>query len=389
MFDFCQNLEYFSQTLDPVEPSGGKPLSEIIFVTRLELLHALGDIEALGGERAEIAATLRETVASMNEKNFLVRPHLELVERFRTLEAWETITLRDLAALKDRVAKLPNELDPEHEDAKRFDVVMLNAQLGLLVHEPFERQRNRIINIASALEDLGTSIPAVNDQMPLIVDIQTDQWWVNASYPMLEDARKRLRTLVQLIERTRKAILYSDFTDEIGEGTNVELPGTGGTIASNEFEQFHKKARHFLNEHLANDIVAKVRSGEPISAADMDELQRVLVAAGIGDTETFAQASERAGSFALFVRSIVGLDRAAAKQAFANFLDDKRYTHNQITFVNLVIDYLTQHGTIDPGRIYESPFTAIAPEGPETIFTDSDLDEFFSIVQQFYETAFV
>ena len=389
VFDFCQNLEYFSQTLDPVEPSGGKPLSEIIFVTRLELLHALGDIEALGGERAEIAATLRETVASMNEKNFLVRPHLELVERFRTLEAWETITLRDLAALKDRVAKLPNQLDPEHEDAKRFDVVMLNAQLGLLVHEPFERQRNRIINIASALEDLGTSIPAVNDQMPLIVDIQTDQWWVNASYPMLEDARKRLRTLVQLIERTRKAILYSDFTDEIGEGTNVELPGTGGTIASNEFEQFHKKARHFLNEHLANDIVAKVRSGEPISAADMDELQRVLVAAGIGDTETFAQASERAGSFALFVRSIVGLDRAAAKQAFANFLDDKRYTHNQITFVNLVIDYLTQHGTIDPGRIYESPFTAIAPEGPETIFTDSDLDEFFSIVQQFYETAFV
>ena len=389
VFDFCQNLEYFSQTLDPVEPSGGKPLSETIFATRLELLHALGGVEALGGERAEIVATLRETVASMNEKNFLVRPHLELVERFRTPEAWETITLRDLAALKDRIAKLPNQLDPEHEDAKRFDVVMLNAQLGLLVHEPFERQRNRIINIASALEDLGTSIPAVNDQMPLIVDIQTDQWWVNASYPMLEDARKRLRTLVQLIERTRKAILYSDFTDELGAGTNVELPGTGGTIASNEFEQFHKKARHFLNEHLANDIVAKVRSGEPISAADMDELQRVLVAAGIGDTETFAQASERAGSFALFVRSIVGLDRAAAKQAFASFLDDKRYTHNQITFVNLVIDYLTQHGTIDPGRIYESPFTAIAPEGPETIFTDRDLDEFFSIVQQLYETAFV
>ena len=33
----------------------------------------------------------------MNPDNFLVRPHLELVERFRTPEAWETITLTDLA----------------------------------------------------------------------------------------------------------------------------------------------------------------------------------------------------------------------------------------------------------------------------------------------------
>ncbi len=387
VFDFCENLEHFSQEFDSAEPSGARPLSEVLFSARLELLHALEGIEALGGERAEVAATLRETVASMNENNFLVRPHLELVERFRTPEAWEKVTLEDLAALSDRVAKLPDQLDPELEEAKRFDVVMLNAELGLLRGEPFERQRNRIINIASALEDLGTSIPVVAEQQELIADIQTDEWWDNISYPMLEDARKRLRNLVHLIERTRKNVLYSDFTDELGESTEVELPGTGGSVASNEFEQFRKKARHFLNEHLANDIVAKVRSGEPITAADMDELQRVLVAAGIGDTDTFAQASQRAGSFGLFIRSIVGLDRAAAKQAFAQFLDDKRYTRNQIEFVNLVIDYLTQHGTIDPGRIYDSPFTSVAPEGPDAIFPAPDLDEFFNIVQHLHDTA--
>ena len=176
----------------------------------------------------------------------------------------------------------------------------------------------------------------------------------------------------------------------LGEVAVVDLPGTGGSLASNELEQFHKKARHFLNENLANDIVPKIRSGRPISTSDMDELQRVLVAAGIGDTDTFAQASERAGSFALFVRSVVGLDRAAAEQAFAKFLDDKRYTRNQITFVNLVIDYyLTQHGTIDARRVYESPFTAIAPEGPQAMFENADLDEFFNIVRQLRNAAAV
>ena len=79
--------------------------------------------------------------------------------------------------------------------------------------------------------------------------------------------------------------------------------------------------------------------------------------------------------------------RAAAKQAFNRFLDDKRYSRNQITFVNLVIDYLTEHGTIDPGRVYDSPFTSVAPEGPETIFIEGDLDDFFEIVRQLHDAA--
>ena len=387
VFDFCQNLEYFSEPLEAAESSGGPPLSEIIFTARLELLHALDGIEDLGDERAEIAATLREAVVSMNPDNFLVRPHLELVERFRTPEAWEKITLTDLAALNERVAKLPDQLDPDNADAKRFDVVMLNAQLHLLQHEPFERQRKRIIRLASALEDLGTSIPAVKAQMALILDIQTDEWWVDVSYPMLENARKRLRSLVHLIEHIHKTPLYSDFTDSLGDSTEVEIPGTGGTASSADFAQFRKKAQRFLADHLADEIVAKVRSGEPLTATDMDELQRVLVAAGIGDTDTFTQASQRAGSFGLFVRGLVGLDRASAKRAFNRFLDDKHYSANQITFVNLVIDYLTEHGAIEPGRIYESPFTAVAPEGPETIFIEADLDDFFEIVQQLSEAA--
>ena len=155
VFDFCQNLEYFSQELVPADKVGVKSLGEMLFSTRLELLQALGSIEALGDERAEVAATLHETVASMNPNNFLVRPHLELVERFSSLAAWDAVSLEDLAALNDRVAKLPDQLRADDEDAKRFDVVMLNAELSLLRREPFERQRRRIIGVASALEDLG------------------------------------------------------------------------------------------------------------------------------------------------------------------------------------------------------------------------------------------
>ena len=404
VFDFCGNLEYFSQPLASAEKSSGKSLSEILFSARLELLQMLDSVAALGDERAEIAATLHQTVASMNPDNFLVRPHLELVERFSSLEAWETASLADLAELNERVAKLPDQLDADSEDAKRFDVVMLNAQLRLLRREPFERQRRRIIRVASALADLGTAIPVVAQQQELIADIQTDEWWADVTYPMLEDARKRLRNLVQLIVHTNKNVLYSDFADEFGGVSVIKLPGTGepggdgdagddddagGGGAGDEFAQFRKKTQHFLKENLAEDVVAKVRSGEPLTLVDMSALQRVLVAAGIGDPDTFAEASKRAGSFGLFIRSLVGLDRAAAKRAFAKFLDNKRYSTNQIRFVDMVIDYLTEHGTVEERRVYESPFISVAPQGPDAIFVSDDVDEFFEIVKHLRNTAAV
>ena len=83
------------------------------------------------------------------------------------------------------------------------------------------------------------------------------------------------------------------------------------------------------------------------------------------------------------------MDRAAAKRAFAKFLDDKRYSANQIRFVEMVINFLTEHGTVNPGRIYESPFVSVAPEGPDAIFVPDDVNEFFEIVKHFRDTAAV
>lgn len=210
--------------------------------------------------------------------------------------------------------------------------------------------------------------------------MQHDEWWVDVTYSMLEQMRRRLRLLVPLIERTKKSIVYTNFNDQLGDGTEVELPGIGGSVASAEFAQFRKKAEHFLKEHLAEAAVAKVRSGEPLTAADIDELQRILVAAGIGNDDTFEQASRNAGSFGLFIRSLVGLDRAAAKAAFAEFLDDKRYSKNQIKFVTLIIDELTEHGVVDAARVYESPYDSVAPTGPEALFPGADLDRLFATI---------
>ena len=119
-----------------------------------------------------------------------------------------------------------------------------------------------------SLEDQQT-IPVIAEQLELILDVQSEEWWVDVSYPMLEEVRKKLRGLVHLIERAKKQPLYSDFEDEIGSGTVVDVPGTGGPVGSPEFAQFRKKAQHYLKEHLAEPAVAKVRSGQPLGDRDI------------------------------------------------------------------------------------------------------------------------
>ena len=286
-----------------------------------------------------------------------------------------------LAELGHRVAKLPTELDPEHEDAKRFDVLVLNTQLGVLRGEPYERQRRKIMTIAGLLEDQQT-IPVIAQQLELIQEIQVDEWWEHVSYPMLEEVRRKLRGLVQLIERSKKGVIYSDFADEAGVSVEIDLPGTGGAVVGNEFVQFRKKAEYFLMENLGEASVAKVRSGEPLTPEDIADLQRILVAAGVGSDETFAAASEQAGSLGRFVRSIVGLDRAAAKRAFAGFLDDKKYSKNQIAFVDLIINELAERGIVEAERIYEAPYIGLAPEGPDGIFVEADVAHIFELVDK-------
>src|SRR5688572_32360907 len=105
------------------------------------------------------------------------------------------------AELAHKVAGLPSELDPENEEAKRFDLLILNLQLAVLRVEPaFQRLRDQVKAIAGLLEEKA-SIPMVQQQLQLIHDIQTDEWWQDVTTPLLEFARKRLRSLVKLIDK--------------------------------------------------------------------------------------------------------------------------------------------------------------------------------------------
>lgn len=403
LFDYCQNLEFFSQNPETTDGSVGESLGKRLFKARLEVLGAIdtatkrgliehgseeralyGDADSAEELRREFAGMLCSEVAAMNHKNFVVRPKRRLVEKYSMPESWAVLSSEALTELALEVAGLPSELESEAEEAKRFDLLILNLQLALLRSEPgFIRLRDQVKAIAGLLEE-KSSIPMIREQMEIIQEVQTDEWWVDVTLPMLERVRKRLRLLVKLIEKAKRKPVYTDFEDEMGGENEVELPGFA---SPDEYERFRSKARAFLRAHQDHLTVHKLRLNEPLTPTDLAELERMLTESGVGKAAEIARAKEVSHGLGLFVRELVGLDREAAKVALSDFLSGKTLSANQIEFVNLIVDYLTEHGVMDAALLYESPFTDIAPQGPEGVFSEGQIDELVHVLEHIKETA--
>jgi type I restriction enzyme R subunit len=402
IFDYCQNLEFFGQNPLATDGSAGQSLAKRLFVRRLEMI---GELDHRGeavstvareertsfGEprtdtelRGAIADRLHDEVDRMNLDNFVVRPKRRLVEKFKKPASWAVLSPDDRIELAEEVAGLPSELDPEAEEAKRFDLLLLNLQLAVLRHEPwFERLRDQVKSIAGLLEE-KSAIPMVHAQLAIIQDLQTDEWWQDVTAPMLDSVRRRLRDLVRLIDKQQRRPIYTDFEDQIGVETGIALPGFG---SSGDFEKFRLKARAFLRAHHNHVAIHKLRTNRPLTAADLSELERMLAESGIGEPDDLSRAKRESQGLGLFVRALVGMDREAARAVMAGFLAGRTMSANQIEFVNLIVEHLTEHGVVEAARLYESPFTDLTPRGPDGLFASTEVDQLLKILDDIRAAA--
>jgi type I restriction enzyme R subunit len=118
-----------------------------------------------------------------------------------------------------------------------------------------------------------------------------------------------------------------------------------------------------------------------------NSVSTLIAVSGVGAAEDIQRAAAESQGLGLFVRSLVGLDRHAAKEALAGFLDGKGLGANQIEFVNLIVNHLTEHGVMDAAMLYQSPFTDITPRGPDGIFSSTQVDELVAAIEQVRRTA--
>lgn len=400
IFDFCANFEYFNE--HPKGAMGGlaEPLGKRLFKARLDLLSLLtskdnrtlgnltestGKYDAFVELRGGLSNELHEEVAAMNPNNFIVRTELEHVTRFADREVWNALDDAALGDLRTHVAGLPSEREAEQISAKLFDLVCLNLQLALVRStSDFMTYRDKVVELASQLEAME-SIPAVRAELALLQDVQTEEYWQDISLPMIEQVRRKLRGLIKFIERRPSNPVYSMLTDQIGEATVVDLKNfsTGINLA-----QYKKKVEAYIRANESHVAIAKLKHNRPLTPTDLNELEHfVYDSEPVQSRSRFEECYGRDKPLTLLIRSLVGLDRNAAKEAFGQFLDDNRYSSQQIRFVEMIIERLTRHGVMEAGQLYEPPFTALHHEGLDGTFGDADADAIVATITAINRSA--
>jgi type I restriction enzyme R subunit len=388
VFDFCFNFDFFRENPEGINAGDSAPLGTRLFRARVQLLghvQTSPELDPDAALRNSLANGLHGEVAAMNRENFIVRMHLEAVERFEDRAAWQQLSENDREMLQRELAGLPSEIATDDIESRLFDLTALRMQLALVEgdHGAFETHRKRVVEIAMLLEEKGT-IPAVAAQLEYIAAVQEIAFWEGIALAGLEELRLRLRGLIPFLDKKKRTIVYTDFKDEVlgvREEQAVHIPKMTGA-------QYAKKVNDYLRNHLNDMVIHRLRTNQPLTADDLKSLEKTLVEIGEDDGETLLSdllARSEAPSLAHFVRSLVGMDRSAAQAAFSQFLNDRSLTAQQIRFVELVIDQLTARGVMDASALYEPPFSNLHAGGPDELFAGKEnvINAVFQVFKSF------
>jgi type I restriction enzyme, R subunit len=370
VFDYCQNFEFFNANPKGYQSRAQEPLSQQLFKMRLNLLEHYSKLrnkdDSVAELDKELADLLHERVSSMPNENFIVRPKRRWVDKYLKREAWENLSQTDLTDLDIQVSGLPTTLKEEDETFLRFDSIALQLQLAHLEGlVKFEKLKDKIIDFARQLESIN-NIPMVEVQKPFLQEVQESLFWEGITLEMMEEIRLNMRGLIQFLDKKSRNDVYPNWKDEIGVG--IVVP-PGFTVTGVNLYQYRKKVEQFLQAHQEQRVIRKIRFAMPLGLEDLQNLEEFFFEAeDIGSKADFEKAYPNAQRLPEFIRGLVGLDRNAAKDAFALYLDEKVFTADQIRFVNYLIDHLTMNGTIEERLLFEQPYTDIHTEGLTGVF---------------------
>ena len=319
---------------------------EFQLVCKLQSLE--GQSEELRAYRDELVRSMCAKVSALNRENFAVRQHLKYVELYSRPEGYQGITYADTLIEQDEIAPL---ILPDASPASvvRFDALMLGLELAYLSQETYGKARKDLLRHVRALSEME-NIPAIQEKSELIHTVLYTDYLESAGIAELETIRRELRELMVYIHP--KLVRYdTNFTDAI-----LDMSVHESELDYGELENYKAKAEYYVRNHQDLSAIAKLKTNQPLTEEDIQSLEKVLWSE-VGTREEYQQeyGDEPLGEF---VRSIVGLDMNAAKEAFSEYLNDVNLDSRQIYFVNQIIEYIVHNGMMkDLSVLQEAPFT--------------------------------
>lgn len=353
IFDYCGNFEFFRTSPNGFEGKEAKTLSEKIFGKKIRLMSVLQSDpfadESYQDWRKSLVTECHGQVERLSTDIFSVKLKREYVEKYKNVNAFTSISEGDKGELLDYIAPLVY-LDDDDEYAKRFDNFMYGMMLALIEEKPsFKSVKKQLCEVAEALEK-KISVPQIKEKLPLIKQINSDEYWAENDILLFEKTRKELRDLIKFLVEPgpgpRQIITrLTDPVIDMQEGIQLD--------PAYDFEDYKKKVNRYVAENGNSIAIHKLTHNIPLSSADYAELQRVFTVE-LGSQEDY-QREYGNTPFGLLIRKIAKLDHDAAMEAFSAFINDASLNQKQIAFFHKIINHVEKNGYMEDIKELQKP----------------------------------
>ena len=366
IFDFCGNFEFFRM-------NKGKPTANMIalqgaiFNLEFQIVYKLQDLhyqqeERLRAYRVALVDYMAGKVQELNRENFAVRQHLKYVDLYANKDNYNTLTYEDTLLVRSELAPL---IEPEPDDATalRFDALMYGIELAFLAGKKYVRARHDLMTKVAGIASVA-NIPEIMAQSELIDKILHTDYVENAGINEFEHIRENLRDLMKYLPKKR--VRYdTDFDDQI-----LSMEWKESELENDDLKNYKAKAEYYIRQHQDKGVIHKLKTNRPLTSDDVKALEEILWSE-VGTKEDY-EAEYGSKPLGEFVREIVGLDMNAAKEAFAEYLNDTSLDSRQIYFVNQIVEFIVHNGMMkDLSVLQEPPFNAMG--SVVEVFTDTSI----------------
>ena len=360
IFDWCRNFEYFDKNPDGNKVATVQSLTEKIFSIRAKIAFHLQhqkwqEDEYAKGLHDEVKAIMKEQVAALSDSHISVREKWADVSHFKDENSWVYLSEVDVNTLTNEIAPLlpKNTLD---EGAKKFDVLVMLIELSLIGEEINPNKAvHSVQTIAEKLQEKAT-LPQVQAKMGTIKEVLTDVAWQNVSLKWLEKVRNDLRDLIKFLVGQGGKWFAVDIEDEISDEGTME-----GITPRMSYKQ---SVLEFLSQNRNLPVLQKIYGMEQLTSADFTELERILwqELGSREDYDKFTYGMSCGSNVAMFIRSLVGVDRKNAVRRFSEFISGNELNAEQEDFLNTIITYVCENGDITKETVVnEAPFDERLP----------------------------
>ncbi|MBL78844.1 MAG: restriction endonuclease subunit R [Nitrosomonadaceae bacterium] len=383
IFDHWQNFEYFNQRYQEAEPKQSKPLLRKVFEARIDLAETALNNQLL--DAFEFAAEwIQKTICSLDETSISVREKWREKRTVEKLEVLRQFAPTTVDILRTQISGLMQWVNIRGEGhAYHFDLLISNTQIEIIKNSGLlDDYKGKIINL---ITQLPMHLNPVREKSEIIKKVKSADFWSSVNTVKLEEIRKELRGIIKYIPKS--TVIDIPKTIDISDGS-IQTSRQPTNLGEVDKQVYRNKVVEALKPLFNTDpTLIKIRQGQPVNKEELSSLTSLVLTQhpdiDLSILKEFY--AQTAMPLDFLLRSIVGMESSAVEKRFLEFVKDHpNLNAKQLRFMNLLQNHITNFGTIEVERLYETPFINIDNDGLDGIFPkEQDVEKLISIIDSF------